>query len=122
MLLIPVRIGPSDIHGLGVFSVHDIPEGTVVWRFTPGFDLDQDPRLLDEQAPHSRKVLLHYGHIDPVLDRFILCCDDCRFMNHSDRPNIRIDRDADRYGVAVAAYDIKADEELTVNYDIYDGI
>ena len=121
MLLVPVRIGRSEIHGQGVFAIEDIPEGTIVWRFTPGFDMDQDPLLLDRQPPHSRKVMLHYGYIDPIINRFILCCDDCRFMNHSGRPNIRTDRNADRYGVDVADRDIKAGEELTVNYESFEG-
>lgn len=50
MLLIPVRAGPRPIHGLGAFVLERIAAGTVVWRFTPGFDLDLDPALLDAQG------------------------------------------------------------------------
>jgi SET domain-containing protein len=121
MLLVPVRIDLSTIHGLGVFALDRIAEGTPIWRFTPGFDLDLDPRLLDEQPAHFRQTMLHYGYIDSSLNRFILCCDDCRFMNHSDSPNIRIERHVDRYGVDVAARDIEAGEELTVDYDSVEG-
>jgi SET domain-containing protein len=121
MLLVPARLDRSTIHGLGVFAVERILEGTPVWRFTPGFDLDLDPRIVQAQPGHFRRTLLHYGYIDPSLNCFILCCDDYRFVNHSTTPNIRIDRDADRYGVDVAARDIEAGEELTVDYQCVEG-
>ena len=121
MLLVPVRVGPSGIHGLGAFAVELIASGTAVWRFTPGFDLDLDPRLLDAQPSLFRKVLLHYGYLDPRLKRFILCCDDARFINHSDTSNLRSDFASDRYGIDVAMRDIAAGEEITIDYGLVEG-
>lgn len=121
MLLVPVRVGQSAIHGLGAFAVEPISAGTAVWRFTPGFDLDIDPAVLDAQPPHFRRSLLHYGYIDVRLNRLILCCDDARFINHSDTPNVRSDFNLDRYGVDVAIRDIAAGEEITVDYRIVEG-
>lgn len=121
MLLVPVRVDRSGIHGFGVFAAEAIAAGTPVWRFTPGFDLDLDPAVLDAQPPHFRARLLHYGYIDPRLARYILCCDDARFLNHSDRPNLRSDFTGDRYGVDIAVRDIAAGEELTVDYGAVEG-
>jgi len=121
MLLIPVRVDRSPVHGLGVFAVDRIPAGTQVWKFTPGFDLALDREMLDGQPAHFRRVMLHYGYIDPALNRFILCCDDYRFVNHSDTPNVRVDKRADPYGVDVAARDIEAGEELTLDYGVVEG-
>jgi uncharacterized protein len=121
MLLVPVRVGPSPLHGLGAFAVAPIPEGTAIWRFTPGFDLDLDPAVLDEQPEHFRAVLLHYGYIDPRLNRFILCCDDARFLNHSDAPNVGPGFERDPHGVDVAVRDIRPGEELTVDYQHVEG-
>ena len=121
MLLVPVRVGRSDIHGLGAFAVEPIARGTTVWRFTPGFDLEFDPAVLDSQPRHVRRVLLHYGYIDARLNRFILCCDDARFINHSDAPNLGSDFDLDRYGADVAVRDIAAGEEITVDYGLVEG-
>lgn len=121
MLMVRVRIDRSPIHGLGVFAVEPIAAGTPVWRFTPGFDLDLDAGLLAPQPPLFREVLLHYGYIDARSKRFILCCDDARFINHSDRPNLRTDRRADPYGIDVAARDIAAGEELTLDYELMEG-
>jgi SET domain-containing protein len=121
MLLVSVRIGQSPIHGIGVFAVAPIPKGTPIWRFTPGFDLALEPRLLDGQPAHFRQTLLHYGYIDRRLKRFILCCDDARFINHSDSPNVGVDADRDEYGVDIALCDIASGEELTVDYELLEG-
>jgi len=89
MLLVNARVDRSPIHGLGLFAVAPIAKGTEVWRFTPGFDLDLALETLDDQPESFRERLLHYGYIDRRLNRCILCCDDARFINHSDEPNIR---------------------------------
>lgn len=121
MFLIRARIAPSPIHGLGVFTLEKIPKGAPVWQFTPGFDLDLDPALVADQPEPQRDRLLHYGYVDPRLNRYILCCDDARFLNHSDAPNLLPDYSADRYGIDRAARDIEAGEELTVNYALVEG-
>jgi hypothetical protein len=36
--------------------------------------------------------MLHYEYIDPRRNRFIPCCDDYRFINHSNAPNVRVNR------------------------------
>ncbi|MGD9952733.1 MAG: SET domain-containing protein [Burkholderiales bacterium] len=121
MLLVSVVLRPSPIHGLGAFAVAPIARGTPVWRFTPGFDLDLDPAALERQPEHFRKALLHYGYLDPRLQRYILCCDDARFINHSAEPNLASEYSADRYGVDVAAREIAAGEELTIDYGLVEG-
>jgi uncharacterized protein len=121
MLLIPVKIDRSPIHGLGIFAVTPIARGTRVWQFTPGFDLEIDPRNLEQHPKQFQEKMLHYGYIDPRLDRFILCCDDYRFVNHSATPNICIDTTANRYSVDFAARDIAVGEELTIDYEIVEG-
>ncbi|HEV2549604.1 MAG TPA: SET domain-containing protein [Stellaceae bacterium] len=121
MLLLPTYLDHSPLHGIGVFASEPIRAGTPVWRFTPGFDLDLDPALIESQPPHFRERLLHYGYIDPRLARYILCCDDARFLNHSDDPNLESDFTRDRYGVDIAVRDIAAGEEMTVDYARVEG-
>lgn len=121
MLLVRVRVDRSPIHGLGIFARDDIPRGTPVWRFTPGFDLDLDPGLIDEQPEDFRRVMLHYGYVDRRLNRFILCSDDYRFINHSSQPNVLSDWSNRRYGIDLAARDISAGEELTIDYEAVEG-
>jgi SET domain-containing protein len=121
MLLVNARVDRSAIHGLGLFAVAPIAKGTEVWRFTPGFHLDLDLKTLEDQPASLRERLLHYGYIDRRLNRYILCCDDARFINHSDEANIRADFTLDRYGVDIAGRDIAAGEEITVDYRLIEG-
>jgi len=122
MLLVRTRIGPSAIHGTGLFAVDPIARGTAVWRFTPGFDLDLDPVLIDAQPQHTREMLQHYGYVDPRRNRYVLCCDDARFINHSDTPNLRPQFGEDPHGVDVAIRDIDANEEITIDYQQIEGV
>ena len=116
MLLVRVSVRPSSINGLGVFAEEPIARGTGVWRFTPGFDLELDPSVLDLQPPLQRARLLHYGYVDARLGKYVLCCDDARFLNHSAQPSLIQDLSTERHGVDRAARDIAVGEELTVDY------
>jgi uncharacterized damage-inducible protein DinB len=118
--MVPVRIAPSSIHGLGIFAVEFIAQGTDVWRFTPGFDLDINTAVLDSLAPFTRERMLHFGYLDRNLGRFIVCCDDARFMNHSKLPNLAADYERDPHGIDYAVRDILPGEEITTDYDTFE--
>src|SRR5882724_10016865 len=109
MLLVPTRLAQSAIHGFGVFAVAAIAEGTPVWRFRPGLDMEFSPE-------HVREFFAHYGYLDRNVKRIVLCFDDARFVNHSDTPNVATDYTQDAYGLDVALRDIAAGEELTMDY------
>ncbi len=68
-----------------------------------------------------REGLTHYGYVDLRLGRLILCSDDARFMNHSERANTASDTSADPYGVDIAVRDIAPGEELTTDYTSFEG-
>lgn len=121
VLLIPTYLAQSPIHGLGLFAGEAIPQGTPIWEFTPGFDLDLSEALLQALPQISQRAMRHYGYIDPRLQRFILCADDYRFANHSATPNVAADLSQSPYGIDRAVRDIDADEELTVDYAAVEG-
>ena len=116
MLLVPTRLAPSRIHGLGVFALAPIAKGTAVWRFATGLDMEFSPDIVDGLPEHVRSFFSHYGYLDRNVKRIILCFDDARFVNHSDTPNIATDYAQDRYGLDVALRDIAAGEEITMDY------
>jgi len=117
MLLVPTRLAPSPIHGLGVFAVAPIRQGTAVWRFARGLDMEFSPDILPTLPPHVQEFFAHYGYLDRNVQRIILCFDDARFVNHSATPNVATDYARDRYGLDVALRDIAAGEEITMNYE-----
>jgi len=116
MLLVPTRIGPSTIHGIGVFAVAPIAKGTAVWRFAKGLDMEFSPDIVPTLPAHVQEFFSHYGYLDRSVKRIVLCFDDARFVNHSDAPNVATDYAQDPYGLDVALRDIAAGEELTMDY------
>jgi len=116
MLLVPTRLAPSPIHGFGVFAAAPIAQGTPVWRFAPGLDMEFEPGIVDTLPAQVRTFFSHYGYLDRNVGRIILCFDDARFVNHSDMPNVATDYALDAYGMDVALRDIAAGEELTMDY------
>jgi len=116
MLLVPTRLAQSPIHGLGVFAVAPIPKGTPVWRFERSLDMEFSPDIVPTLPEHVQTFFSHYGYIDRNVGRIILCFDDARFVNHSDRPNVATDYAQDPYGLDVALRDIAMGEELTMDY------
>jgi len=71
MHLVRVRVDRSAIHGFGVFAAESISRGSPVWRFSPGFDLDLDPALVEAQPPHFREYLMRYGAIEVRSGRLL---------------------------------------------------
>jgi uncharacterized protein len=116
MLLVPTRLAPSAIHGFGVFAAEPIARGAPVWRFAKGLDMEFEAAIVDTLPAHVQTFFSHYGYLDRNVNRIILCFDDARFVNHSDKPNVATDYTQDAYGVDVALRDIAAGEELTMDY------
>ncbi len=122
MLLVKTKIGPSKIHGIGLFAAEFIRKGTPIWQFKSGFDQEFSQEDLGEMSQPSREQVLHYCYIDPARpDRYILCFDDARFYNHSENPNTVTTPDDKGGAVEIAARDIHAGEEITYNYKTGDA-
>lgn len=122
MLLVRTRLGPSRIHGVGLFADEPIASGTVVWEFAPGFDLLVAPHALRALSEPAREQFRRYSYLDSKLGMYVLCFDDARFMNHSESPNLD-DRSVvrDGMGVTIAIGDIPAGAELTCDYSAFDA-
>jgi uncharacterized protein len=122
MLLVDTELRPSPIHGIGVFSKQFIPSGSIVWSFTPGFDLEIEPPEIDRLSPPAREQFLRYSYLDVLTGKYVLCFDDGRFFNHSDSPNVIDGLTPDTAQSSIAVRDIFPGEELTCDYRTFDAL
>ncbi|SDI89592.1 SET domain-containing protein [Lutimaribacter saemankumensis] len=113
MMMMRAYLAPSSIEGLGVFSHGPIRKGELVWLYDPRFDVSYFREELDSLPAHFREFLERYTYDHPTdPDRIVLDCDEGRFMNHSDMPNVDLSDPAR----GTATRDIAAGEELTCDY------
>ena len=121
MLTIKTYLAPSKIHGIGLFSVEDVPSKTVVWKFHPFVDkVMSSPdffRICQDVDECALQHLLHSTY--KRGNQFFYLSDNARFINHSaQRSNITFSDDYSE----VAARPIKAGEELLEDYSLsYDA-
>lgn len=117
MLQVRTILGISGIHGIGLFAVHNIPRGELVWKFDEGFDIKiSRPAALPALPQFSRDFINHHGYINPEDEAVIvLCADNARFLNFSNTPNLAMARVID-FGEKrlIAAREILQGEEITV--------
>jgi SET domain-containing protein len=121
MLLIKTRIAPSDINGIGLFADEDIHQGTITWKFTPGFDLYFSKEEMNKLPLKLKDFIQTYAALSMVTGKYVLGSDDVRFTNHSSTPNlesVKINSETEK--VARALRDIKKGEELTIDYRQFD--
>lgn len=78
-LLFRHRIGPSNVHGLGLFSAVGLEAGAILWRFEPGLEARC---LLTDLTAKERSRLLHFGYVNPHNpDWLVICGDEARYWN-----------------------------------------
>ena len=121
MLLVKTKIGPSKIHGVGLFADQFISKGTPIWRFTPGLDLKLTEEELAKLPKLAHEYLIHYCYHSVVDNTYTLLFDYARFFNHSKNPNVvLIDLPDDLEGMEIASRDIQPGEELVCDYREFD--
>jgi len=115
MLLIRTRVGPSPIHGNGVFACEAAPLGTTVWKFEPAFDrVISDEELRKMPAAFCEYINMYAYHARDLGGRLLLPCDHAKFLNHSADPNTK-----ELPFRSVATRLIEAGEEITCDYGAF---
>lgn len=114
MLVVAVTIGPSKIHGIGLFAAERIAAGRIWWRYEPSLDQIRTAKEVEDMPPDARDFWVKYAFVR-ADDSRILCFDHARFVNHSATPNTREDDN----GNSVAAVDIEVGEEITEDYTTF---
>jgi len=115
MLLVKTRIDKSKSHGTGLFADQFIRKGTKTWKYHPKFDSSFTSKQINSLPSFAKKRLLDFLYFDFKINKYILCCDDQRFINHSNKPNIQ-----SRPSFDIAMRNIKKGEELMCNYEDYE--
>jgi len=121
MMLIPNRVQPSAIHGLGLFTVAFVPAGTPVWRYLPGFDHDFSPADFAALPPLARAHVRWFCFVSRYNGHVILSGDHACFINHSPPPSTGAPPDAPSPVTTVALRDLAVGEEITCDYFAYDA-
>jgi SET domain-containing protein len=121
MMLIPTRVAPSRIHGLGLFAMGFVPGGAPMWRFQPGFDHDFSPEQFAALPPLAREHTRWFCFVSRETGHVILSGDHACFINHSLTPNSGANQNTSVTGTTVALRDIAAGDEITCNYFDYDA-
>lgn len=117
MLLVNASAGESQIHGTGLIANQLIAAGTVVWILKCGFDVIMTKETLDDLPPVVQEQIRRYVYVDISTGNYILCSDDAKYMNHSDKPNTKTEGDR-----TWAICDIQPGEELTADYREFDAV
>ncbi len=120
------RIGRSNIHGVGVIAIKNIPKGTNPFLLTNkkcikyncvqisdeeinGLSPGVKRIIFDFIAPHNRKYCIPFNGPNSLDISF--------YMNHSNDNNIDIIDNGCEFIGFIANKNIKIGEELTINYD-----
>ena len=120
MIFVKTKLKESLIHGIGCFADEDISKGTLIWKFTKGYDQEFVLDFAHTLSESSKEQFLKYAYISKATGNYILCTDDTRFFNHSKNNNIiNISDMNEQEGVDIAARDIQAGEELTYDYNVF---
>ena len=105
-------LAPSKVcGGVGVFSLCDIPKGTIIWKERQKVvkvPWDKIPEWMEDNIVSLTWCDEEGFWIDCDLDRIY----QAYYVNHSDDPNLGVDEE-DFY---IAIRDIKKDEELLYRY------
>lgn len=115
MFVIRTRVGPSPIHGLGVFACEPVAIGGEVWRYHPPFDQLISPDEIAKLPGAAQAYLAMYAYPSADLGgKLVLSGDHARFLNHSDDPNTQ-----EFPFLSVARKTIDAGDEITCDYGAF---
>lgn len=115
MIHIQYKLNCSNKHGIGLFTLQDIPKGTLVYSASPLLDLEITNAQFDSLSENERKEIRYWGFWIEEKKVWHVDFDVSKFINHSGDATLTQDPAyVDAY--LIATRDIKKDEELTQNY------
>jgi SET domain-containing protein len=120
-MYIETEVRPSKIHGLGIFAKELIPKDTIIWKFTPGFDLKFSKEQITTFPKLLQEYLQTYCWLSKKSDKYCFASDNAKYFNHSNSPNSRSTYYQDEEEVITTAIkDIEIGEEITDDYGSFE--
>ena len=114
MMMCETELRQSPIHGIGVFLLKPVKAGQLLWRFDSRIDRIYSEAEVESLPPNMQAYIETYSTWHEGLGVWILCGDNGRHFNHSDRPNTR--SLGIGFGDDIALRDLPAGTELTSDY------
>ncbi len=118
MILVPVDVRPSPIHGLGLFATKPIAHGAPVARWTPGIDYRLTTAEYDVLPQGLRAFLWDFLWLGPDGWHYGTS-GDSRYINHARPANLTWD---EATKTSCANRNIATGEELTEDYAQFDAL
>ena len=115
MLMVETELRPSPIHGIGVFLLQPVSKGELIWRFDSRIDRVYTEEELAGLPEHMQRFLRTYSTWHEPTTLWVLCGDNARHFNHSERPTTV--SNAISFGEDRAAADLAIGAELTSDYN-----
>jgi len=121
MLFVKTKVCPSKIHGLGLFADEFIPKGTIIWKFSQGFDLKFTKREIKKFPKQIQEYLEVYCWLSKKGDKYCFSSDNGKYFNHSKNPNsLSAYYEDEEEVVTKAIRDIQKGEEITDDYSTFE--
>ena len=122
------RLAPSEISGVGVFAIKDIPKNIEIFSKVNETPCDLPVEISEQELKemgedifiYTKDMLVNSGHGTFYLPPQGLNSIDIPFyLNHSNNPNVKflLEGNLDDFIVFVSSRDIKKGEELTQDYN-----
>ncbi len=113
-----VMIKPSQLHGIGVFAIRDIPKGTKnIFSKGVGDWIKVSKEEVEALPQHSKDLIENHCLFDEdyyfIPDYGFKLVDLVIYLNHSETPNVISLNDGEEFE---AIRDIASGEELLVDY------
>lgn len=115
MLMVDTELRASEIQGVGVFLLEPVKKGQLIWRFDSRVDRVYSEEEIASLPERMQRFIRIYSTRHEGTKLRVLCGDNGRHFNHSDRPNTL--SLGVTFGEDVAAEDLAAGTELTSDYN-----
>lgn len=117
MLKINTVLKESKISGTGCFADEFIEEGQIIWELYPSFDIIINKNKYEELPDIAKKYIDNFAYYNELEGGFILCSDNAKYFNHSEKPNCIA-----KEFFTVATRNIEKGEEITEDYYNFDEL